>query len=125
MKRFHISVEVAPIDPGVVERLKAAGFAVFRGRRSWRVESTQPVLGRESVRSQAHVFVRQAIEEFGLVPLADPPAFTLRDPDGGMDDRPDLVLGDARRADDPQPMKPPKHRWYQHDLDLDLRERNR
>lgn len=124
MDRVEISVEVGPIAPDVVARLKAAGHAVFRGSKSWRVVATTPVIGRGSIRSQAHVFARQVIREFGLEQLTDPPALSLRDPDSALDARGTaLIVEEARRAYDPDPVPRPKRKWYQKAMELGLGER--
>lgn len=120
-----MSIEVGPIDPSVIERLKAAGYAVYRGKRSWRVEVVATVIASGSVRSQAHVLARQIMRDYGLEALTDPPAIALWDPDYGMDDRPELVLREARKAYDPEPLVRPPRKWFRKQWELDTNDYSR
>lgn len=123
MQRFEVTLEVAAIEPNTVDRLKAAGFAVFRGRDSWRVEATAPVLGQESIRAQAHVLVRSIVADYGLKPLSEPPSYSLRNPDDAGGAGAYVMLDDLRRAYDPQPLARPKRKWWQRAMELGLGER--
>lgn len=118
-----MAVEVGPIVPETVERLKADGFAVFRGQESWRVQRMFPVLSDGTVRAQAHAYALKVIDTYGLTALSDPPALSLRSPDVGLDERPDLVLSDNLRSYDPDPRPRPKRKWYQRAMELGLGER--
>jgi hypothetical protein len=124
MERVDISVEVGPIDPTTVQQLKDAGFAVYRGSRSWRVVRTEKVVGRDSVRSQAHALARSLVRDYALTMLTDPPSIALRDPDSELDTvAARLLLEDARRASDPDPLPRPPRKWYQRAMELGLGER--
>jgi len=123
VKRVEIAIEVGPLPPETVERLKAAGHAVFRGNTSWRVQTVVPVISPTSVRAQAYVEARAIVAQFGLPTLSDPPEIILRDPDGPMDTRPDLILEDARRAEDRPPMARAPRKWWQRAMELGLGER--
>jgi hypothetical protein len=123
ISRFEISIEVAAIDLDTVERLKAAGYAVFRGHEAWRVEATAPVLGQESVRAQAHVLVRSIVADYGLTLLSEPPAYSLHNPDDADGPGAYVMLHDLRRAYDPQPLARPKRKWWQRAMELGLGER--
>ena len=123
MQRFEVSLEVAAIDLDTVDRLKAAGYAVFRGPQSWRVEVTAPVLGQASVRAQAHVLVRSIVAEYELTPLTEPPAYSLRNPDDADSVGAYVMLDDLRRAYDPLPLERPKRKWWQRAMELGLGER--
>ncbi|MBN2177230.1 MAG: hypothetical protein JW722_06185 [Demequinaceae bacterium] len=123
MKCFEVTIEVGPILPETVGRLKADGYAVFKGRESWRVQTTVPVLASGSIRAQAHYVALKVIDEYRLAPLTDPPAIALRDPDAGLDERPDLILHDTNRSYDPVPLPRAKRKWYQRAMELGLGER--
>lgn len=124
MERVEVSVEVRAIDAPTVERLKSAGHVVYRGKRTWRVEMTLPVLGPSSVRAQAHVAARQLVRDFGLTPASDPIAVSLRDPDSMEAAAASAeVLSEARRAWDPEPIPRPRRRWWQRAMELGLGER--
>ena len=123
MKRFELAVEVDAIDAETIERLKADGYSVFRGKRSWRVQVIRDVLSQDAVAAQAHAAAIEIVRDYGLSATSDPPTHFLRDPDGPMDERPDLVLADARRAEDPDPLPRPKRKWYQKAMELGLGER--
>lgn len=124
MERVEIWVEVAPIPDDALERLKRAGYAVYRKGESWRVVANERVAGEDSVRSQAHAIARSIVRDFGLQTLTDPPSVTLRDPDSELDTvAARLILEDARRASDPDPLPRPKRKWYQRAMELGLGER--
>ena len=123
MRRFEVSIEVAPLTPGQVDALKHAGHAVYKGNRSWRVVAIEDVLAKDSVRAQAHVHVRQLVEQFGLVSLEDPPAFGLRDPDDYDAPGTNLMLDETFRSYDPDPLTRPPRRWWQRMMELGLGER--
>lgn len=118
-----MTVEVGPIGPEVVERLKADGYQVFEGLESWRVQRAAPVLGNDSIRAQALAIALDAIERYGLTRLSDPPEVALRDPDVGLDERPDLLLKETFRSYDPPPRPRAKRKWYQKAMELGLGER--
>jgi len=123
VERFEMTLEVGPIGPGVVERLKADGFLVFRGKGSWRVQRMYPVLSEGTVRAQAHALALDIVDRYGLTTLSDPPAIGLRSPDVGLDERPDLLLSDTHQSYDPAPRPRAKRKWYQRVMELGLGER--
>ncbi|PKQ25149.1 MAG: hypothetical protein CVT64_11515 [Actinobacteria bacterium HGW-Actinobacteria-4] len=124
MKHCELSIEVAPIPPHVVARLKAAGLGVLEGRTSWRVITTFDVVGQDSVRAQAHAVSRSVIKEFELAVITDPPALSLRDPEAVLDERGTaLMLEELRKAYDPDPLPRPKRKYYQRAMELGLGER--
>lgn len=123
MERFEVTIEVGPIAMDTVERLKAAGYAVFRGRDSWRVEATARVLGQDSVRAQAHVLVRAVLADYSLTPMSEPPAYSLRDPDDAGSAGAYVMLHDLNRAYDPPPLARAPRKWWQRAMELGLGER--
>jgi hypothetical protein len=124
VERYEIAIEVGPISPDTVARLKEAGHAVYRGNRTWRVVATERVLGRDSVRAQAHVLAAGILNEFELDPLHEPPTVVLRDPDASLDAATsELLLEDARRSYDPDPLTRPRRKWWQRQMELGLGER--
>ncbi|MCJ7827064.1 MAG: hypothetical protein MUP36_02340 [Demequinaceae bacterium] len=123
MKRFEVTIEVGPIGPETVERHKTDGYAVFKGRGGWRVQKTEGVLAAGSIRAQAHYLALCTIDRYGLTRLTDPPVLALRDPDAGLDERPDLILSDTDRSYDPIPLPRAKRKWYQRAMELGLGER--
>lgn len=124
MDRFEIALEVAPIEPDVVEALKGAGHTVYRGSASWRVVAIGPAVPWKPVRDQANAFAHDLVLDFGLVPLNLPPVVALRDPDATLDTiAAELVLEDARRAYDPDPLTRAPRRWWQKQMELGLGER--
>jgi hypothetical protein len=122
-RRIEVSVEVGPIDPATVDALKAAGYAVFRGPSSWRVDAIEPVISPTAIRAQAHVLMRRIVDDYGLETLSEPPAFALRDPDDLDTPGTELMLDDVRRAYQPDPLPRPRRRWYQRMMELGLGER--
>lgn len=120
VKRFEIALEVGPIDEATVAGLKGAGYMVFRGESSWRVQASANVISTGAVRAQAHALAVSIIREFALTALTDPPAIAIRDPDAGLDDRPDLLLADAERASDRPPMPRAPRKLYQRVMELGL-----
>lgn len=122
-QRIEVSIEVGPIEPDTVEALKAAGFAVYRGPRSWRVDAIEPVIAPTAIRAQAHVLMRRIVDDFGLETLTEPPAFALRDPDDLDAPGTELMLDDIRRAYQPDPLPRQRRRWYQRMMELGLGER--
>ena len=124
MKHYEVSIDVEPIDMGVVDRLKAAGHRVYRGPHHWRIVATAPAIGQDSVRSQAHVLVNDILADYALTPTTQPPTCTLRDPDAGLDDRPDLLLHDTLKAYEPDPLERPRRRWWQSAMERGFAERD-
>ncbi len=120
-----MTVEVGPVGAETVARLKRDGYSVFRGRQSWRVQATSPLLGSTSLWAQANAIAANVVRDYSLSALTDPPIFMLRDPDATLDASAHRVIEDAQRADDPEPLEHPHLKWYQHDLGWDLRERRR
>lgn len=119
-----MSVEVKPVDLRVVEELKAAGHAVYRGNRNWRVAVVAPVLGRESVRAQAHVVVTGLLSDFDIRAASEPPVWALRDPDAVFESaEASWVLDDARRAYEPDPLERRPRAWWKRAMELGLGER--
>jgi len=106
MTTIEISIEVEEPTSSQIARLEAAGHRVFRGSLGWRVIVRAVAISDGSRRALAHVITRQVIGDFGLLTISDPPAMSLRDPDGDIDLRVgSLVLEDARRASDPDPLQ--------------------
>lgn len=122
-EKFEMSIEVGPIPPEVVERLKSAGHSVYRGNPSWRVEAAAPVLGKRSVRAQAQALATKIVKDFGLEVITNPPVISLRDPDVVHKMRSDFILDRERRAYDPLPLSRPKRKWWQRAMELGLGER--
>lgn len=114
MKRFEVSIHVGPIAPADVERLKNAGHKVFRQGNQFRVDALSPAYGEDSVRAQAHVFVADIIRDFSLDPGGESPSYIIRDPDAYLDTRPDLIIDDARRADQPSPLGGGQGPWWRY-----------
>lgn len=123
MKRYEVSVDVEPIDMGVVADLKAAGHRVYRGPTHWRVVASAAAVGQGSVRSQAHVLVNDLIADYALTATTAPPTCTLRDPDAGLDDRPDLLLSDNEKSYQPDPLGRRPRKWWERAMELGLGER--
>lgn len=123
VKRFELALDVGPIDPDTVTRLKDAGFEVYRGAKSWRVTAVADAIGDHSIRAQAHVMVRDIIADFGLEQLSEPPLYSVRDPEAEIDAGvASLIIEDARRAYDPDPLQRVKRKWWQKQLGRDPRE---
>lgn len=121
---FEVAVEVGPIDPDTLARLKDAGHAVYKGPKAWYVVAQHESAGESSKRAQAHVFVRDLIADYGLEQLSEPPVYSLRDPEAAIDAGvANLILEDARRAYDPDPLPRPKRKWWQRQMELGLGER--
>jgi hypothetical protein len=118
MTRIEIAVEVGAIDAPTVQRLKDAGFDVYQGGDSWRViahEDTDPSI---PVNDQAMNLASDILIDFRLDPLHSPPTVTLRYEDGAMEKAlGDLVLEDARRASDPDPLVVMERRWWRKSRD--------
>lgn len=124
MERFDVAVEVGPIAPPVVERLKDDGHTVYQGKRTWRVITTVPVDPARSVREHASDVAANLIIDYRLDPLHTPPTVVVRDPDAIYDvAAAELILEDARRASDPDPLTRHKRRWWQKQMELGLGER--
>ncbi len=124
MERIEVALEVGPVEPATVERLKADGYAVYKFATSWRVvgefrpDSGQPVM------EQARIRVHDILIDYRLKPLHTPPQFAIRDPDADLDRAAgELILEDARRADDPDPIPVRRRRWWQKQMELGLGER--
>ena len=90
----------------------------------WRIVATAPAIGQDSVRSQAHVLVNDILADYALTPTTQPPTCTLRDPDAGLDDRPDLLLHDTLKAYEPDPLERPRRRWWQSAMERGFAERD-
>jgi len=124
MSRIEIALEVGPIDGPTVTRLKDAGFEVFKGNRTWRVVASADPSDKEPVLAQAVTIANDILIDFRLNPLHSPPAVTLRYPESIIETAiGDLVLEDARRASDPDPIPRPPRRWWQKQMELGLGER--
>jgi hypothetical protein len=124
VSHIEIALEVAPIDPPTVQRLKDAGFAVYKGNRSWRVVAESDAEASRPVIQQATSLANDILIDFHLNPMHSPPSVTLRYPDGELEQAiGDLLLEDARRASDPDPLPRPKRRWWQKQMELGLGER--
>lgn len=112
MERFQFALEVGPIEPDVVARLKEAGFAVYKGRRSWRVIAEGRPDGRHTIYELATEMATDILLDFRLRALEMPPTVTLRDPDAMIDTgAAELILEDARRSYDPDPLQQVRLRW--------------
>lgn len=122
--RIELAVEVAPIDASTVQRLKAAGFDVYQGKQSWRVVARTDPSDKEPLFTQAINLVNDILIDFRLDPLHHPPAVTLRY-EGGEVERAmgELILEDARRANDPDPLQIMRRKWWQKQMELGLGER--
>lgn len=124
MHRIEIALEVGPIDDPTVARLKDAGFAVYKGNRTWRVVASADPSDKEPVVDQAVSLANDILIDFRLDPLHVPPTVTLRYPDDEFETAlGELVLEDARRANDPDPLPRPKRKWWQKQMELGLGER--
>ncbi|MGC4174722.1 hypothetical protein [Demequina sp.] len=124
MTRLEIALEVAPIDAPTVQRLKDAGLEVYKGNRTWRVVAYAEPNESTPVRQQAINLANDILIDFRLDPLHRPPTVTLRYPDGETEQAVgDLLLEDARRASDPDPLPRPKRKWWQKQMELGLGER--
>lgn len=124
MSHIEIALEVAPIDAPTVQRLKDAGFAVYKGNRSWRVIAEAQAKDEIPVIRQATSLANDILIDFHLDPIHRPPSVTLRYPEGEVEQAiGDLLLEDARRANDPDPLPRPKRRWWQKQMELGLGER--
>lgn len=106
MTTIELSVEVARPSPESAARLEAAGYTLFRSALGWRVVFVTTLVGVNSLRSHAHLVTRELLHDFALTPLTEPPTVSLHDPDGDIDLMiASLVLDDARRASDPDPLQ--------------------
>ena len=124
MERIEVALEVGPIEPTTVERLKAAGFAVYKAATTWRVVAEVHPDPRRPLTEQARERVTDIIIDFRLDPLHTPPSFALRDPDAAVERAAgELVLEDARRSSDPDPLPVQRRRWWQKQMELGLGER--
>ena len=124
MKRIEIAVEVAPIGASVVERLKAGGYTVYQGKDTWRVVAQFEPQGAEPIATQALDLAHDILLDYRLNPLHSPPTVVLRDADALMEAAMgELVLEDARRANDPDPLQRVKRKWWQRQMELGLGER--
>jgi len=123
VKQFEVELEVGPIDPDTVTRLKDAGFAVYKGPKAWYVTTERESISANSVRAQAHVLVRDIIADFGLEQLSEPPRYSVRDPEAAIDGGvASLIIEDARRSYDPDPLQRIKPKWWQRQLGRDPRD---
>lgn|GEM_PF-2022425 len=121
---IEIAVEVAPIGAPVIERLKQAGYSVYQGKDTWRVMAEFQPKGAEPVTTQAINLANDILLDFRLDPLHSPPTVVLRSPDALMEAAVgELVLEDARRANDPDPLQRAKRKWWQRQMELGLGER--
>ena len=112
--RLEIALEVGPIDGPTVVRLKDAGFVVYEGERTWRVVALADSDDEMPVFAQAMSLANDILIDFRLDPLRSPPTVSLRYPDEQVERAMgDLVLDDARRASDPDPLQRPERRWWQ------------
>jgi len=124
VNRIEIALEVGPIDGPTVQRLKDAGFTVYKGNRSWRVIAEADPNERSPVIAQATSVATDILIDFRLDPLHFPPTITLRYPDAELERAVgQLVLEDARRASDPDPLPRLKRKWWQKQMELGLGER--
>lgn len=106
MPTIELSIEVARPTPESAARLEAAGYTLFRSALGWRVVFVTTLVGSQSLRSHAHLVARELVYDFGLTALTEPPTVSLHDPDGDIDlMMASLVLDDARRASDPDPLR--------------------
>lgn len=122
--RIEIALEVGPIDAPTIARLKDAGFEVYKGNRTWRVVASTNPSDKEPVLDQAISLASDILIDFRLDPLHAPPTVSLRYPDDALETAMgDLVLEDARRASDPDPLPRPKRKWWQKQMELGLGER--
>ena len=105
MTRIEIALEVGAIDAPTVERLKTAGFTVYQGEQSWRVVAQEDADPKISINDQAMDLANDILIDFRLDPLHAPPTITLRYLDLGLETGlGELILEDARRANDPDPL---------------------
>ena len=124
VERFEFALEVGPIEPEVVARLNEAGFSVYKGNRSWRVIAQGHPDGRQTIFDQAMAMASDILLDFRLKPLHAPPTVALRDPDAMVDTAmAELVLEDARRSYDPDPLPRQRRRWWEKQMELGLGER--
>lgn len=106
MTTIELSVEVARPSPESAAQLEYAGYTLFHSSLGWRVVFVAEVVGSQSLRSHAHLIARELIRDFGLTALTEPPTVSLHDPDGDIDLKiASLVIEDARRASDPDPLQ--------------------
>jgi len=106
MATIELSVEVASPSAESAALLESAGYTLFRSALGWRVVFVTTLVGTYSLRSHAHFVALELIKDFGLTALTQPPTVSLHDPDGDIDLRmASLVLEDARRASDPDPLR--------------------
>lgn len=122
-EQYEMAIEVGPIDPATVEALKAEGFSVYQGNRSWRVEAVADVLGPHSVRAQAEHLAAQIIERHGLTTLSPQPVVALRSTDRVETLRANYIVASELAAYDRPPLPRPKRRWWQRAMELGLGER--
>jgi hypothetical protein len=121
MSAIELSIGVYQPSRDAAARLEQAGHRLYVSHLGWRVIVTMRLLGTESRRSHAHVVARDLIRDFGLEAVTEPPTVSLHDPEGDIDLKiASLVLEDARRASDPDPLqvftgrgnKREKRDWY-------------
>lgn len=106
MTALELSIEVRNPSRGAVARIEKAGHRLYVNHLGWHLIVTTSLLGTLSLRSHAHVIARDLIAEFGLQAVTEPPTVSLHDPEGDMDLLiAGLVLEDARRASDPDPLQ--------------------
>lgn len=124
MERFDVAVEVGPIAPTTVQRLKDAGHTVYQGSRTWRVITTVSVDPARSIREHAADIANNILIDYRLDPLHSPPTVVVRDPDALYDlAAAELILEDARRASDPDPLQRHPRKWWKKQMELGLGER--
>lgn len=106
MATIELSVEVERPSTEAAALLQSAGYSLYRSPLGWRVVFVTALIGTDSVRSHAHLVARELIATFSLVALTEPPTVSLHDLDGDLDLKVgSLVLEDARRASDPDPIR--------------------
>lgn len=123
MTRIEIALEVDAVDAAVVQRLKDAGLEVYQGERSWRVIAHEDADPAIPIKDQAMNLANDILIDFRLKPLHVPPIVTLRYEDGAMETAlGDLVLEDARRSNDPDPLQRVDRHWWHKARDPLLRD---
>jgi len=123
MTRIEIALEVGAISAPTVQRLKDAGFSVYQGKRSWRVVARDDADPSLSINDQAMSLANDILIDFRLEPLHAPPTITLRYLDLGVETGlGELILEDARRASDPDPLTVMKNSRWRKQRDLGLGE---
>ena len=124
MERIELALEVGPIPAATDARLNDAGYEVYQGRQTWRViAETEADGGREQLLDRAMMLANDILIDFRLDPLHRPPTVTLRYPNAAIDLAVgSLVLEDARRASDPDPLAVHDRSWWHKARDPLLRD---